>query len=45
MSHHMDYDYVGTHYKEVENRLRKVYKAYEEERKNNKTQSPDHTAF
>ena len=41
----MDYDYVGTHYKQVEERFRKVYKAYEEERTNDETQSPDQTAF
>ena len=45
MSNHMDYDYVGTYYKDVEDRFKKVYKAYEEERKNNETQSPEHTAF
>ena len=45
MSRYMDYDYVGTHYKQVDERFRKVYKAYEEERTNDKTQSPDQTAF
>ena len=41
----MDYNYVGTHYKQVEERFRKVYKAYEEERTNDAMQSPDQTAF
>ena len=45
MSRHIDYDYVWTHYKDVEDRFRKVYKAYKEERKNNEMQSPEHTAF
>ena len=45
MSRHIDYDYVGTHYKEVEDRFRKVYKAYEEERRNDKMQSADYTTF
>ena len=45
MSRHMDYDYVRTHYKDVEDRFRKVYKAYGEERRNDDTQSPEHTAF
>ena len=45
MSRHMDYDYVGIHYKNVEDRFRKVYKAYEGEIRNNRTQSPDHTVF
>ena len=45
MSRHMDYDYVGTHYKQVEDRFRKVFKAYEKERTNEQMQSPDQTAF
>ena len=45
MSRHMDYDYVGTHYKQVDERFRKVYKAYEEERTNEDTLSPDRSAL
>ena len=45
MSRYMDYDYVGTHYKQVEDRFRKVFKAYEEERTNEQTQSPNQTTF
>ena len=45
MSRHMNYDYVRTHYKQVEERFRKVFKAYEEERTNDETQSPDQTTF
>ena len=36
-SRHMDYDYVESHYKQVEERFRKVFKAYEEERTNDET--------
>ena len=39
MSHNIDYDYVGTHYKDVENIFKKDYKAYDEKRRNDETQS------
>ena len=45
ISRHMDYDYVGTHYKDVDDNFRKVYKAYKEERRNDETQSLEHTVF
>ena len=45
MTRHMDYDYIRTHYMEVESRFRKVYKAYEKERRNDEKQSPDHITF
>ena len=41
----MDYNYVGTHYKQVEERFKKVFKAYEEERTNEDTLSPDQSTF
>ena len=41
----MNYDYIDTHYRDVEKRFKKVFKAYEEEHRNEETQSLEHTPF
>ena len=43
ISRHIRNDYVRTHYRDVEKRFKKMYKAYEEERWNDETQSLEHT--
>ena len=41
MSRNIDCDYVGMHYKLVEEQFLAVFKAYQEENRNDETQSPD----
>ena len=36
-SRHMNYDYVRTYYKDVEDKFKKVYKVYEKKRRNDET--------
>ena len=45
MSRNIRYDYVGIHYKDVEDRFTKVFKVYQEEHYTEDTQSPEHVPF
>ena len=41
MSLNVDFDYTGTYYKQVKEQFKAVFKAYQEENRNDETQSPD----
>ena len=45
MSRNTQYDYLGSHCKEVEEQFKKVFKTYEDEHRSEEIQSLEHVPF